>query len=339
MSALEVLSPTINFEFFFKTVDEDDISFDIIENLSKVTAETEATTLLKENVTTKLSPNRFNEEDHNNLQASTAEYINDRNNNELEEMLSKNYKEDNAKELNGDTLKRLQVLADKANFIREREKDTFRENCPNDSVTLDVIQLDDEDLKKIQSISNRDEIITESDEETLVKNLSNDSIDLDLKRLSEVDLRNFGENEDDDHHKNTEDTDAEGEIISENEEGEIVRKFTRAGRRDSCLIRADSKSDLYTENGTTVNVDLIQPEYKPITPLSGMVDVVRLTKLIGKYNRNFVMLTAADPEFPIGGADPVGDMPSPEAAAFQKFCMSKRKNWVCSGGASRSTTA
>ena len=49
------------------------------------------------------------------------------------------------------------------------------------------------------------------------------------------------------------------------DDDEDVPKFTRAGRRGSCLIRADSKSDLYTVNGTTVNVDLIQPEHKPVT--------------------------------------------------------------------------
>ncbi len=51
-------------------------------------------------------------------------------------------------------------------------------------------------------------------------------------------------------------------------------------RRASCLIRADSKSDLFTEHGSVVNVDLYQAEC--MTPVSGATDIVRLTQLIGE---------------------------------------------------------
>ena len=36
--------------------------------------------------------------------------------------------------------------------------------------------------------------------------------------------------------------------------------------------------------------------------------------------------TAADPGFPMGGHQPCRGAPTPEAATFRKFCMSKRKN-------------
>ena len=36
----------------------------------------------------------------------------------------------------------------------------------------------------------------------------------------------------------------------------------------------------------------------------------------------------ADPGFPVGGRGPrSGGVLTPEAATFQKFCMSKQKNW------------
>ena len=46
--------------------------------------------------------------------------------------------------------------------------------------------------------------------------------------------------------------------------------------------------------------------------------------------------SATDPGFPVGGANLVGEAPTPEVATFRKICMSKQKNldpWGCTGGA------
>ena len=42
--------------------------------------------------------------------------------------------------------------------------------------------------------------------------------------------------------------------------------------------------------------------------------------------------SVADPGFPIGGADPSGEVPTSDAVAFWWKCMWKEKNWVPLGG-------
>ena len=49
-----------------------------------------------------------------------------------------------------------------------------------------------------------------------------------------------------------------------------------------------------------------------------------LKKTHGYYEN--ITYTVADPGFPIGGCQPRGGAPTPEAATFRKICMSKRKN-------------
>ena len=52
-------------------------------------------------------------------------------------------------------------------------------------------------------------------------------------------------------------------------------------------------------------------------------------------NIDVITITAADPGFPVGGADPLGgrrSLVSSDTGAFQRKRMRKRKNWVPLGG-------
>ena len=44
------------------------------------------------------------------------------------------------------------------------------------------------------------------------------------------------------------------------------------------------------------------------------------------WQSNFDLDSVADPGFPVGGHQPRRGVPTPEAATFQKICMSKQKN-------------
>ena len=184
MSMLDVLSPHQAYEFFFKTVNQDDVNFDIVEDTTtEVKAEAEESKSTELNMSRKPFDN-LEKDDLKNAENSG-----------------------------------LQTVADNGGLIKEMVKDEFIMKFPNNTIKLDIVELDDDDLKKLQSITNTEEIITKSDEEILVRKLSSDSLELDLNRLSEVELTNVEENDVDVDVEKVKDKENQEDIISESEDG------------------------------------------------------------------------------------------------------------------------